>query len=103
MRNIIFRGRENTAEIGIEFDGDFSLSDLSYVTVSFGGVTYSSQTDRVIIDTDHIRVDVGNAPDLPPDGRYDLVVLAFSADYPEGFVLAHPNSGIDEIIVATLE
>ena len=103
MRNSIFRGRENTAEIGIEFGGAFALSDFSYITVEVHDQIYSSQDGDVIVSGDTISVDIGIDEDLPPDGRYPVTVIGYSANYPLGFVLTHPDSGLDELRIITVD
>lgn len=103
MRNIIFRGRENTAEIGIEFGGAFALSDFSYITVEVHDQIYSSQDGDVIVSGDTISVDIGSDESLPPDGRYPVTVIGYSANYPLGFVLTHPDSGLDELRIVTVD
>ncbi len=102
MRNVIFRGRDNIASLGVEFDGDFELSDLTHVTAEIGGRVYSSETGSLIIEQDSISIDIGSDVDLPDDGAYPVTLIAYSATYPDGYVLTYPCNSLQKLRIKTL-
>jgi hypothetical protein len=103
MRNIIFRGRENQAVLGVSFDGAFSLSDFDYITVEVGDQVYSSQDGDITFDDVAVYIDIASDTDLPDDGRHHITLIGYNADYPLGYVLVHPGYGIDELQIATID
>lgn len=103
MKNVIYKGRDNSVVMEFGFTGEFAqdgLNNFDDIQILIGGEIYTLllNPENVVIDgTEELRLSIGGVTSLD-EGRYVLSIIGINTTYNDGIELNQCDS-LPKVIV----